>query len=77
MIKDTGKIPSAMKLDLFKKIIDDLEEFDKQLEFSGFIKMAEPLNKNFHHMIKYAKDSSKVEYIDTTTNASLLTHQRY
>ena len=76
MIKDTGRFQGAMKLDLFKKIIDDLEEFDKPIRVLRLYKDGEPfLNKNFHHMIKYAKDSSKVEYIDTTTNASLLTHQ--
>ena len=34
------------------------------------------LNKNLATMIRYAKDSGRVPYIDTTTNASLMTPER-
>tara|TARA_B110001452_G_scaffold264455_1_gene267500 strand:+ start:108 stop:1145 length:1038 start_codon:yes stop_codon:yes gene_type:complete len=76
MIKDTGRFQGAMKLELFKKIIDDLDNFDKPIRVLRLYKDGEPfLNKNFHRMIEYAKKSPQVEYIDTTTNASLLTKE--
>ncbi len=77
LIKETGRFVGRMKLDIFKKIIDDLEGFDKPIKVLRMYKDGEPLlNKELANMIAYAKQSDKVEYIDTTTNGSLMTPER-
>ncbi|MBU0726843.1 MAG: radical SAM protein [Alphaproteobacteria bacterium] len=77
LIDETGRFQGAMKLDLFKKIIDDLSEFDKPIKVLRMYKDGEPfLNRNLAQMIAYAKQSGRVEYIDTTTNGSLMTPER-
>lgn len=77
MIKDTGRYQGAMKYDLFCKAIDDLAEFEKPIKVLRMYKDGEPfLNKRLADMISYAKKSGHVEYIDTTTNGSLLTRER-
>jgi len=77
LIKDTGRFVGRMKLDLFKKVIDDLAGFDKPIKVLRMYKDGEPfLNKELANMIAYAKQSGRVEYIDTTTNASLMTPER-
>jgi radical SAM protein with 4Fe4S-binding SPASM domain len=63
-----------MPLDLFKKIVDDLAEFDRSIHVLRLYKDGEPfLNRNLAAMVAYAKTSERVPYVDTTTNASLLT----
>ena len=65
LIKKTGRYQGILKLDLFKKIIDDLNEFEKNIKVLRLYKDGEPfLNKNLHLMTKYAKDSKKVDYIE-------------
>lgn len=77
LIKDTGRFVGRMKLDLFKKVIDDLAEFDKPIKVLRMYKDGEPfLNKELAKMIAYAKQSDMVDYIDTTTNGSLMTPER-
>jgi len=77
MIDDTGRYQGVMKLPLFQKIIDDLAEFDRPIKVLRLYKDGEPfLNKNLAKMIAYAKRSGAVEYIDTTTNGSLMTPAR-
>jgi len=77
IIKDSGRTQCTMDFDLYKKIIDDLKEFDKPLKTLRMYKDGEPLlNKNFAKMVKYAKDSGCVQYIDTTTNGFLITEER-
>lgn len=77
MIDETGRYQGVMKLPMFKKIIDDLGSFSKPIKVLRLYKDGEPfLNKNLAKMISYAKDSGFVEYIDTTTNASLMTPER-
>lgn len=64
-----------MKFDLYIKIIDDLKEFDRPLKVLRLYKEGEPLlNPHLPDMIRYAKRSEMVDYIDTTTNGSLLTN---
>ena len=73
LIKGTGRFVGAMKLDLFKKIIDDLAEFDRPIRVLRMYKDGEPfLNKKLPDMVAYAKQSGRVQYIDTTTNGSLI-----
>ncbi|MDA0050232.1 SPASM domain-containing protein [Brachyspira hyodysenteriae] len=53
--------------------MDDLKEFKNNIKVLRLYKIGEPLvNKNIAKMIRYAKDSGKVNFIDMTTNASLL-----
>jgi radical SAM protein with 4Fe4S-binding SPASM domain len=62
-----------MGFDLFKKIINDLKEFNKTLKVLRLYKSGEPLlNKRFSDMIRYAKSSQLIQNIDTTTNGVLL-----
>lgn len=77
LIDETGRFQGVMKLDLFQKIIDDLAHFDQPLRVLRLYKDGEPfLNKNLAAMIRYAKASGRVPYIDTTTNGSLITPER-
>lgn len=66
----------AMDFELYKKIIDDLDEFPDQVKVIRLYKDGEPLvNPHFVDMIKYAKASPKVDRVDTTTNGALLTKE--
>ena len=77
LIKKSGRYQGILKFDLYKKIIDDLNDFQKNIKVLRLYKDGEPfLNKNLDKMIQYAKDSKKVDYIDTTTNAALMTPER-
>jgi len=77
LIDDTGRYQGVMKFEVFKKIIDDLGEFDRPIKVLRMYKDGEPfLNKKLAKMIAYAKQSGFVEYIDTTTNGSLMTPER-
>lgn len=77
LIKNTGRWQGIMNFDLYKKIIDDLREFDKPLKVLRLYKEGEPLiNKRFADMVRYAKKSGMVNYIDTTTNGYLLEPER-
>lgn len=73
LIKNTKRWQGNMNFDLYKKIINDLKEFDKPLKVLRLYKEGEPfLNKNLADMIKYAKENEVTEFIDTTTNGYLL-----
>lgn len=77
MIDETGRFQGVMKLPVFKKAIDDLGQFESPIKVLRMYKDGEPfLNKNLAEMIAYAKASGHVEYIDTTTNGSLMTPER-
>lgn len=63
-----------MDFDLYKKIIDDLEEFPQKIKVLRLMREGEPLlNKRFADMVRYAKKKQPSVKVDTTTNASLLT----
>ena len=77
LIGETGRYQGVLKLDVFTKLIDDLQEFSNPIKVLRMYKDGEPfLNKNLAKMIRYAKDSGRVPYIDTTTNGSLMTPER-
>jgi radical SAM protein with 4Fe4S-binding SPASM domain len=77
LIKDTQRYQGVLKLELYKKIVDDFKDFKKNIKVLRLYKDGEPfLNKNLAEMIAYAKGSKKVDYIDTTTNAALMTKER-
>ena len=66
----------VMELDIYKKAIDDLSEFNTNIKTLKLYKDGEPLvNKKFAEMVSYAKASHCVNIIETTTNGSLLTPQ--
>lgn len=74
LISQTGRYQGPMSLELFKKIIGDLKDFPDKLRVLRLYKEGEPLmNRNFAEMVSYARQSGRVEKIDTTTNGVLLT----
>tara|TARA_R110002072_G_scaffold132740_1_gene272949 strand:+ start:1398 stop:2405 length:1008 start_codon:yes stop_codon:yes gene_type:complete len=75
LMKNTaGRNFGVMDFDVYKKIIDDICEFERPIKVLRLYKDGEPLvNQNFSKMVKYAVDSGCCERVDTTTNASLLT----
>jgi len=77
LIDETGRFQGVMKFDLFRKLIDDLHDFDDPIKVLRLYKDGEPfLNKRLPEMIRYAKASGRVPYVDTTTNGSLFTPER-
>ena len=72
-----GRNFGAMDFGLYKKIVDDLREFEKPVKVLRLYKDGEPLlNRHFGEMIRYAKKSRLCDRVDTTTNASLLTQEK-
>ncbi len=77
LIDDTGRWQGRMHMDVYKKIIDDLAEFEKPLKVLRLYKEGEPLlHTQLPQMVSYAKASGKAPYIDTTTNGYLLTPKK-
>jgi MoaA/NifB/PqqE/SkfB family radical SAM enzyme len=77
LMKEIGRPLKAMNFDLFKKIIDDIREFEQPIKVLRLYKDGEPLlNPRFADMVKYAKDNPQILTVDTTTNASLLNPKR-
>ncbi len=77
MIAETGRYQGAMKFDVFQKIVDDLDAFDKPIKVLRMYKDGEPfLNKRLADMIAYAKKAKHIEYVDPTTNGTFLTPER-
>jgi radical SAM protein with 4Fe4S-binding SPASM domain len=77
MIAETGRFQGVMKLDVFQKVVDDLGAFDQPIKVLRLYKDGEPfLNKRLAEMVAYARKSGHVDYIDTTTNGTLLTPER-
>ncbi len=73
LIRETGRWQGNMDFNLYKKIINDLKEFNEPLKVLRLYKDGEPfLNKNFGDMVRYAKECGVAQSIDTTTNGSLL-----
>ena len=68
-----GRNYGNMDFDLYKKVIDDIAEFDNNIKMIYLYKDGEPLlNPFFSDMIKYAKASKCIDNISATSNASLL-----
>ena len=73
MKKTHGRYFGLLDFELFKKIVDDICEFEKPIKVLRLYKDGEPLlNKKFPDMVRYAKEKKCAEVIDTTTNASRL-----
>ncbi len=73
LFKQSGINLGILTMDLFKKAIDSLSDFEEKIKTIHLYGNGEPLiNKHFHEMVKYAKKSGHIELIDTTTNGLLL-----
>jgi len=72
-IGKTTRWTGTMGLDIYKKAVDDLAEFNTAIKTLKLYKDGEPLlNKDFAEMVVYAKASGFANCIETTTNGSLL-----
>jgi MoaA/NifB/PqqE/SkfB family radical SAM enzyme len=77
LVKKTNRSLKTMDLELFKKIVDDICEFEKPIKVLRMYKDGEPLlNPKFVEMVRYAKEKKCAERVDTTTNASLLSPKK-
>lgn len=77
LMRKIGRSLKTMDFKLYKKIIDNICQFEKPIKVLRLYKDGEPLlNPNFADMIRYAKEKKCSERIDTTTNASLLNPKR-
>jgi len=77
MKKTPGRNYGLMDFDLYKKIIDDICQFEHPIKVLRLYKDGEPLaHPRFADMVKYAKDMGCADKIDTTTNGSLLSPQK-
>jgi MoaA/NifB/PqqE/SkfB family radical SAM enzyme len=76
MAKTPGRNHGLLDFELYKKVIDDICEFEDKVKVIRLYKDGEPLlNPHFADMVLYAKQSGCCDRVDTTTNASLLTPQ--
>ena len=77
MKKTRGRGHGPMDFEVYKGIIDSLKEFPDPIRVIRLYKEGEPLvNPRFADMVRCAKQSPRVERVDTTTNAALLTPER-
>lgn len=72
-MKDVGLKRDKMPVELFKKIVDDLKEFDVKLKKVKIGNHGEPtLHENLPAMIEYVKKSEVTEIVELFTNGSKL-----
>jgi radical SAM protein with 4Fe4S-binding SPASM domain len=70
-------VKDNMTLDLFKKMLSDMQNL-KPIKVLRYIGTGEPLlNKNFLEMAKLAKESGVAERYELTTNGVLLSQKKY
>lgn len=63
-----------MDMGLYRKCIDDMRGFDRQLKMLRFAAIGEPLlHRNIAEMVRYAKQADVAQSVDIVTNAALLT----
>lgn len=73
LMKKVRRPLQVLNFDLYKNIIDDLNQFKTKIKVVRLYGHGEPLlNINFTKMVEYAKKSIKVETVDTTTNGVCL-----
>lgn len=66
----------VMKLDLYKKCIDEMALFDDKLKVLRFVGMGEPLlHRNIAEMIEYAAFKNVARRVELLSNGSLLTRK--
>ncbi len=72
LVKASEYKRSVMHIELFKKLLQDLEAFSQPLKVMRMNKIGEPLlNKELPTMIALAKAGGRVQSIDLATNASM------
>lgn len=77
MKKTNGRGHGPIDFNTYCGIIDSLKEFPDPVRVIRLYKEGEPLlHPRFAELVSYAKASPKVQRVDTTTNASLLTKDR-
>jgi len=77
LMNDIHRPLKLMDFDLYRKIINDINEFEDPIRVLRLYKDGEPLlNPRFADMVRYAKENPKILRVDTTTNASLLNPKR-
>lgn len=65
-----------MDIEFYKKCIDDMRGFKKQIKMLRFAGIGEPLlHKNITEMIKYAKECNVAKSVDIVTNGVLLNQE--
>ena len=73
-MKDVGLKRGFMDLDLFKKIVDDFNEFPDKIKKIKIGNHGEPtLNPQVIEMVDYARKSNSADIIEMFTNGSKLT----
>ncbi len=77
LLRSVDRPKGHMRLSLFKKIVDDLTGFPRQIRKLLLYKDGEPLaNKELPNMVAYAKARKVADIVAMTSNASLLTRER-
>ncbi|NVZ11210.1 SPASM domain-containing protein [Allochromatium humboldtianum] len=75
-IKSLNNYQGHIDLDLYKKIIDQIKDFNSEIKMLRLWKEGEPLcNPNLISMIDYARKNKEINKIDTTTNAIALSRE--
>lgn len=73
LLKDVGRVAGYMSLNLFTKLIDDLQDFPTRPKTLLLHLEGEPLmNKEIARMVGYAQDNWPDMRVEITTNAALL-----
>lgn len=76
MARTPGRNHGVMSWELYKKVIDDICQFEDKVKVIRLYKDGEPLlNPRFADMVRYAKESGCCDRVDTTTNGVLLTKE--
>ena len=73
LLYKVGRMANAMSFDFFRKIISDLQQFDKKIKIINLYKDGEPLiNRHFPEMVQELKAAQVAEKITTKTNGLLI-----
>lgn len=76
LISATNRTQTVMGFDIFKKLVDDSNEFPVPIRTLRMYKEGEPfLNPRFSDMVSYAKTNGNFGRIDTTTNGLMLNRE--
>ncbi|MBC7952326.1 MAG: radical SAM protein [Rhodospirillaceae bacterium] len=77
LLKEAQRPRGAMKLELFRKIVEDMRAFPQPAKVLQLYKDGEPLvNVHFTEFVRMAKEAGVAERVETTTNGSLLTREK-
>lgn len=77
LLRTVQRPKGDMSLELFRKIVGDIAEFDQKPKRLHLYKDGEPfLHRDLGGMIAYAKRKDVTGSVETTTNGSLLTARR-